>query len=539
MSLDSFSIIRHDLCTPINSIIGYSELIIEILEDEENTTFITELKQINQAGKNILKAINNCFNPQNNFSNVNVDVCMEGLKEASKNHVNVVLGYSKLLLEQGLLDIDDDGTLIKDIERIYEATHYFRSLLNNTAVIPPENSVPTKLQLEGAKTPSSFAAQSKIAQAKILVVDDNDNNRELLHRQLVRENYNVDTAIDGLEALTLLQVQNYDLILLDILMPQLNGYELLCMLKEDEQWQHLPVIMISSLDEIESVVKCIEQGADDYLSKPFSPVLLRARIATCLEKKRLRDQQVVYLQQISELNSLLELENDQLNKEIKQRKQAEKSLHQEKERSEKLLLNVLPAVIAEQLKEKKKLIADQFEDVTILFADLVGFTKLASNLEPKELVDLLNHIFSHFDRLAEQYGLEKIKTIGDAYMVVGGVPEPQSNHAQLIAQMALAMQEYIEQFRQTNGEQFMLRIGIDTGTVVAGVIGLKKFIYDLWGDTVNVASRMESHGVPGKIQVSHNTYKLLKNDYILKYRGNIKIKGKGQMKTYFLTDKNN
>ncbi|TAF10621.1 MAG: adenylate/guanylate cyclase domain-containing protein [Nostocales cyanobacterium] len=221
--------------------------------------------------------------------------------------------------------------------------------------------------------------------------------------------------------------------------------------------------------------------------------------------------------------------------EISDRQIVEACLRDEQEKSERLLLNILPAEIAQQLKQDQSAIAHRFDEVTILFADLVNFTGLAAQISPIELVNLLNQIFSSFDRLAEVYGLEKIKTIGDAYMVVGGLPTPRADHAISVAQMALDMQKSISQFQTTTGKSFQLRIGINTGSVVAGVIGLKKFSYDLWGDAVNLASRMESHGVVGKIQVSETTYLHLKDDYQLEKRGGIPIKGRGTVTTYFLS----
>ncbi|MBD1829450.1 PAS domain S-box protein [Microcoleus vaginatus GB1-A2] len=220
---------------------------------------------------------------------------------------------------------------------------------------------------------------------------------------------------------------------------------------------------------------------------------------------------------------------------ITTRKQAEAALRLEQEKSDRLLLNVLPQAIADRLKQDQSIIADTFSEVTVLFADIVGFTKISSQISPPELVSLLNDIFSTFDRLAEKHGLEKIKTIGDAYMVVGGLPMPRSDHAEAIAQMALDMQQAITDFSDIHKQDFSIRIGINSGPVVAGVIGIKKFIYDLWGDTVNTASRMESHGLPGCIHVTETTYQQLREKYLFENRGAIEVKGKGEMNTYFLT----
>ena len=210
------------------------------------------------------------------------------------------------------------------------------------------------------------------------------------------------------------------------------------------------------------------------------------------------------------------------------------ALQLEKNRSEELLLNILPQAIAEKLKQDNGTIADSFAEATVLFADIVGFTQMSSNMPPREVVDLLNRVFSVFDQLADQHHLEKIKTIGDAYMVVGGIPDMSLRHVEAIADMALDMQQAIAEIGQQEGYPLSMRIGINTGPVVAGVIGRKRFVYDLWGDAVNIASRMESHGEPGGIQVTEEVWRRLRDGYRLEERGMIAIKGKGLMRTYWL-----
>lgn len=219
---------------------------------------------------------------------------------------------------------------------------------------------------------------------------------------------------------------------------------------------------------------------------------------------------------------------------ITARKQIQAALHLEQKKTEELLLNILPQPIADRLRQEESLIADRFDETTILFADLVNFTQLSTRMRATDLVYFLNEIFSAFDKLTERYDLEKIKTIGDAYMVAGGLPTPRPDHAEAIAEMALDMLEALNQFNSVWGEELQLRIGINSGPVVAGVIGTKKFTYDLWGDAVNTASRMESHGLVGQIQVSSDTYELLRHKYVLAERGMINIKGKGDMMTYLL-----
>jgi class 3 adenylate cyclase len=215
-----------------------------------------------------------------------------------------------------------------------------------------------------------------------------------------------------------------------------------------------------------------------------------------------------------------------------------RALALEQERSERLLLNVLPASIAARLKAGEEVIADAFPDVTVLFADLVDFTRRSQRTSPAQVVATLNELFSAFDRLAQRQGVEKIKTIGDAYMVAGGLPDPRPDHAEAIAEMALAMQAEVARRTDPSGQPLQVRIGIDTGPVEAGVIGTSKFSYDLWGDTVNTASRMESHGIAGCIQVTARTYQRLRDGYRFQRRGPIPIRGKGEMVTYFLVGRN-
>ncbi len=347
---------------------------------------------------------------------------------------------------------------------------------------------------------------------KILVVDDDILDRTLLATSLEEKGYAVEIADSGRQALEMLQRQSFDVVLLDLLMPEMDGFEVLERVKADSAWQHIPVIVVSAAEEMESVIRCIEMGATDHLPKPFNPAVLSARVNASLAAKRLHDQEQAYL----------------------------KIIQAERQKSERLLLNILPKPIADRLKLGEDIIADSFAQVTILFADIVDFTPLSTHMLPKDLVVLLNAIFSMFDGLAERHGLEKIKTIGDAYMVVGGLPTPRLDHAEAIADMALDMQKGITQVRSllpTSDQSLNLRIGINTGPVIAGVIGTRKFSYDLWGDAVNTASRMESHGLTGQIQVTPSTYERLRDRYLFEERGIIQVRGKGEMPAYLLVGK--
>jgi adenylate cyclase len=218
----------------------------------------------------------------------------------------------------------------------------------------------------------------------------------------------------------------------------------------------------------------------------------------------------------------------------KQRQDALAALRIEQDKAENLLLNILPRSIAEKLKVETQTIADQFSEASILFADVVDFTRLSERLTPAEVVGRLDLLFSHFDALADKYDLEKIKTIGDSYMVAAGVPNPRPDHARALALMALDMLEAVRSDDAVGKLGLELRIGINSGPVVAGVIGRKRFLYDLWGDAVNTASRMESHGTPGHIQITRATYELLKDEFVCEPRGTVDVKGKGEMETWYL-----
>jgi adenylate cyclase len=211
---------------------------------------------------------------------------------------------------------------------------------------------------------------------------------------------------------------------------------------------------------------------------------------------------------------------------------SQKNIFQQK--SESLLLNILPREIAAILKNESRTIADHYEEASVLFADMVGFTPLSAELPPVEMVELLNEAFSFFDSLLDKYGVEKIRTIGDSYMVASGVPKGRSDHAQALVCMALEMRDFIAKHIFHNGKRISFRIGINSGSMIAGVIGKRKFVYDVWGDAVNIASRMESHGMGGTIQITRATYDLIKDEFICKPRGTVNVKGKGEMEVWLV-----
>ncbi len=284
----------------------------------------------------------------------------------------------------------------------------------------------------------------------------------LLRDPLETHGYEIVEAENGEQALQMAELRPPDVVLLDVMMPRMDGFEVCRRLKKDPRTAHVPVLIVTALSERMERLMGIAAGANDFLSKPVDLQEVILRVGHAAQTKRLFDE-----------------------------------LQAEREKSERLLLNTLPRPIAERMKQGEVNIADHHPDVTVLVADLVGFTTLTAHIGPDQVVYLLNEIFSGFDGLTEKRGLEKIKTIGDAYMVAGGVPMPRSDHAEAIAELALDLQEEIEKFNRAYNTSIHLRIGVSTGPVVAGVIGHRKFNYDLWGDTVNLACRLEVAG-PGR-----------------------------------------
>jgi adenylate cyclase len=511
---------RQELLAPVTALVGYGELLTEQAERLELVDLAPDLERILSAAQELLELVNRLLDEAAapaQAARADLGAIQVRMRHDLRNPLNAIKGYAELLLEE--LDELGGAAIRGDLEPLLSESE---SLLARIDVIVDfsrgEEGAELACQDEGTvasmvanlvRTVKPIEARDDPPQeaGRLLVVDDNASNRDLLFRRLSRDGHQVTRVESGCRALEILAVEDFDLILLDLLMPELNGFQVLELLKVDERLHDVPVIMISGLQEIDSVIRCIEAGAEDYLSKPFNPVLLRARISACLERKRWRDRERRYLERI-------ELE---------------------REKYETLLRNILPGQIVTRLNDGEVVIADRVEEATILFADLVGFTKVASQVTPAVLVDYLNRIFSAFDALCRTWHIEKIKTIGDAYMAAVGLLESRPGQAAAMAEFAFAMLAALERINATVEVPFQIRIGIHTGPVVAGVIGVNKFIYDVWGDTVNLASRLEAHSLPDRIHVSEATRRALGSGYVCKPRGLIDVKGMGKVKTSFLT----
>jgi adenylate cyclase len=333
----------------------------------------------------------------------------------------------------------------------------------------------------------------------VLVVDDEEQNRTLLRDPLEACGYEVTEAENGMQALQKIAGHPPDVILLDVMMPKMDGFGVCRRLKTDSKTAHIPILMVTALSDRKERLMGIAVGANDFLNKPVDIQDVTLRVGNAVYTKHLHDQ-----------------------------------LQAEQEKSEQLLLNILPKPIAERMKKGETNIADSHPDVTVLLADLVGFTTLSAHIGPEQIVQLLNEVFSAFDLLTEKHGLEKIKTIGDAYLVVGGISFPRPDHAEASAELAFDMQKEIERLNQQYNTSVRLRIGICTGPVVAGVIGRKRFAYDLWGETVNLACLLESTGETGKIQIAESTCERLKHKYQFEPKHSIDVKGHDPLSAYWL-----
>jgi adenylate cyclase len=342
---------------------------------------------------------------------------------------------------------------------------------------------------------------------RILIVDDNDDNRYTLQLLLESDGHErVASTSGGNEAIALLSKEKFNLVLLDLMMPDLNGDEVLKIIKGNPDTRDIPVVMISADSDTEKVSKCIELGAEDYLPKPFNPIILRARIGAALRQQSLRALETDYL---------------------------EKMEHAKKD-ADSLLRNLFPPEIAARLRNGDS-IADHFEDATVIFADVVGFGKITAQMKAFEIVGCLNHLFSEFDQLAEDVGVEKIKTIGDNYMAVAGIPTPRRGHARAATKLALDMIAAAERLRPRLPAPFPIRVGLHSGSVMAGVIGTRKFVYDVWGDTVNIAARLEAASQPNRALISAAAAKLLGGEFRLDGPHQIDTKEHRVLEAFFVS----
>src|SRR5215469_5621991 len=521
ISREAVSALRRIIRAPLHQIVSYAEIIAEDGGEEESRALSTRLSGIISACESVLQIAARF--PEDSDP---VESSIDRLRNQLREYGDKLMALSEELQKDA--PAERFQALQSDIERLSAAVSVFEKLVK--AITPeevlqlaPSTTGPVAGSASRQRTgeqrswnetaPSSGSNSKAVRGGVVLVVDDDEGNRDVLSRRLLRDGCEVMLAETGRQALRMARRYGFDLILLDIMMPEMDGIQVLAELKKDPALRCLPVIMISAVDEVESVVRCIELGADDYLPKPFNPIILRARVNALLERKRLRDEEI---RKTAELKAAF-LEID------RQRK-----------KTEELLLNILPQSVAQELQANGSVQPMYFEDVTIAFADFVGFTLSTEQLPADELVRILDQYFTKFDHVMKRYGLEKLKTIGDCYMFAGGLPIRSPSHPVDTILAALEMLRVSEQLAAEGPVAWQLRIGVHTGPVVAGVVGIHKFTFDIWGDAVNFSSRMEASGAPGRVNLSASTYARIKDFFSCEKRGEVKIKDGREVEMYFV-----
>jgi len=478
---DSLVSIRHKLRTPLNQILGYTEMIQEEFGQELAAEISEDLKKIHTAGGQLLSMIQDGLAAWK-FEYGKVD--LNSMRFEARTPLNLIIGYGELL-EEIAQEEQLDG-VVADLKKITGAARNLQALFDSIS-FPESLDVQRQIAKDNQpdntvfirKTDSGNGEQE--APGHILVVDDNEMNRDMLGRRLENQGFAVTEAENGQEAIDLLKDQLFDLILLDVQMPGLNGYDTLKLIKEDFRTQNMPVIMISAVDEIDNAVKCIEFGAEDFVSKPFNPVLLKARIASSLAKKQVRDQD---LRTVTELRI-------------------------EREKYERLLLDILPKPIMERVRDGEANIADDFAGASVLMVYLDLPEGFARAVTTEKYVHLINDLCSGYDWLANLYGLERIRSEGNQYMAVAGVPAPTPDHAVRAAKMALELDKVTSRFNKRSDIKVKTRVCLGSGPCKAGVIGRKQFMYHVWGDAVDSARNLRNCGEDGSVLVSHSMAELL------------------------------
>ncbi len=497
---------RHEFLTLVEAIVRGSRSLLEEARDLGNEGFTADVEAIHKNASRLQTMSAEFFDQDDKDASL-IEV-IKRLRHDMLNALNVVINNAQMLLE------DSEEQFLEafrdDLQKLEGQGRECLSLLNRIRGLQIGEAAEVA-KSEEARDAGMLAdalyeletaplEPSNIEPGYCLVVDDSEQNRDILTRLLLRQGHRVNSAVNGKEALDKIRVEPFDLVFLDIMMPVMNGFQVLQYLKSDEKLRGLPVIMISALDEIDIVARCISMGAEDYLPKPFNTVLLQARIAACLEKKRFRDRETQYLRQIEH----------------------------EKKRSDELLHVILPGPIVHELKTTNEVRPRRFDNVAVLFADLVGFTSYCDTHSAEEVVMPLQKLVEAWENCAVKHGVEKIKTIGDAFMAAAGLLIAQDNAVLSCVRCGLEM---IAETRALPGVKWDLRVGIDLGPVVAGVIGRRQYLFDLWGDTVNTAARMESNGKPGMITLTNRAWERIKH-LTDGEPGEVQPKGKTKMNVF-------
>jgi len=519
--------IRCHLLTTLDSIVGYSEILNEEFsyepseimgDDDERENCISAIKNILKTALSLQKKVDLIFATalvESQNASYDIALFLQSLRHSLLTSLYAIVGNYEILIESGIKRYGQP--LEDDVQKIHDSAQLLINSINKLTISSRtnkyifsspieklENSIKA-LMRSGAKK-NHLAESRPVVAGTILIIDDQPAVLELWQRQVEFFGYKAVPAEHWSTILKAVKNTKIDLVLLQMLMLKTNSFALLKKIKLQHEFKSIPVIAISPLKKNQVAEKCFQLGAIDYLTQPLHHAIFRVRVNECIEKKQLLDKEKEYTANIQE----------------------------QKQKIENFSLNGLPQSIVERLENDKTFVAERSEEASVLFADIAEFSQVIDQLSPQQTVRLLNIIFSAFDAIVDKYKVEKIKTIGDNYMAIAGIPIPNHDHAEAIAQAALAMQNTMATINKKMGINIHLRIGINSGPVIAGIIGSKKIIYDAWGKTVNLASRIEAQSQASKIQVSESTYNLLKNKYNFIYRGEIEVRSFGKLKLYFL-----
>ena len=501
----ALSHLRHELHTPLNHIIGYSELLLESAAERDMAALEPGLRELHQHARQLLLLVDDALGRTRKDS----DLDLARLDHLASGPIRSLLSAANELKvrarQSGPAGVD------QDLEHIASAARTLRSMIANGVTVPFEATVidPDSAHLPVVPLPAAETGS-------ILVVDDNAENREMLSRRLARAGHRVQAVASGVEALELMRRQPIDLVLLDVLMPRMSGYEVLQRLTADPALREIPVLMISALDEMESVVRCIELGAADYLPKPFDPVLLRARIGACLEKKRLRDREAMHLRQLGEWNQRLE-----------QRVGEQVALLERFGRLKRFFSPQLAELIVAGGADDP--LATHRRDLTVCFLDLRGFTAFAESVEPEEVMGVLREYHAEMGRLIVEHEGTLERFTGDGMMIFFNDPVPVANPAERTVRMALAMRARVGELIDSwlrKGYELELGIGIAQGYATIGAIGYEgRWDYGAIGTVTNLAARLCGEARPGQILVSKRLLAATADLFEVESVGELNLKG--------------
>jgi class 3 adenylate cyclase len=502
--------LRHELRTPLNHIIGYSEMLLEDAGSDDQAALAAELRRIHEDGRRLLALVTEFLSPAQEDTGT---PDLASIRAALTPPLHRIIACTEKLSTQAGQASDKD--LLPDIGRISSAAGRLLALIGHRATPPAAGSgatIPAIQATAGTENSSHPAADRGV----ILVVDDDQGNREMLARRLDREGHRTFVAADGPEALDLLKTRPVDLVLLDVMMPGMDGYEVLRRLKSDPALREVPVLMISALDEMDSVVRCIQLGAEDYLPKPFDPVLLRARIGACLEKKRLRDQEVRHLRELSEWNRTLEQRVQE------QVAQVERLGRLKRFFSPQLAELIVAGGADDPLKSHRR-------QVTVVFLDLRGFTAFAETAEPEEVMTVLREYHAERGKLILEHEGTLERFTGDGMMIFFNDPVPVPNPAERAIRMAVAMRERVNDLTagwRKRGYDLALGVGIAEGYATIGAIGFEgRWDYGAIGTVTNLAARLCGEAKGGQILVTSRVAGALEDLIVCEEVGALALKG--------------